>query len=89
MDRYFAGYWEQLGLSRDEFLRLGETPESPTWIDMCFAWTVTIGRRGIGRAINPVRVELQYLLFPATTGLKTTLPVDNRVSFLVFYSCTC
>lgn len=28
MDRYFAGYWEQLGLSRDEFLRLGETPES-------------------------------------------------------------
>ncbi|MEQ1847546.1 MAG: alpha-glucan family phosphorylase, partial [Nitrospira sp.] len=28
MDRYFAGYWEQLGLSRDEFLRLGETPDS-------------------------------------------------------------
>ena len=28
MDRYFAGYWEQLGLSRDEFLRLGDTPES-------------------------------------------------------------
>ena len=28
MDRYFSGYWEQLGLSRDEFLRLGETPES-------------------------------------------------------------
>lgn len=28
MDRYFAGYWEQLKLTRDEFLRLGETPES-------------------------------------------------------------
>lgn len=28
MDRYFAGYWEQLKLSRDEFLSLGETPES-------------------------------------------------------------
>ncbi len=28
MDRYFAGFWEQLGLSRDEFLQLGETPES-------------------------------------------------------------
>ena len=24
MDRYFAGYWEQLGLSRDEFLRWGK-----------------------------------------------------------------
>lgn len=28
MDRYFAGYWEQVGLTREEFLRLGETPES-------------------------------------------------------------
>ncbi|HEX8750554.1 MAG TPA: alpha-glucan family phosphorylase, partial [Nitrospira sp.] len=28
VDRYFAGYWEQPGLSRDEFLRLGDTPES-------------------------------------------------------------
>jgi len=28
IDRYFAGYWEQLGLSRDAFMGLGETPES-------------------------------------------------------------
>jgi starch phosphorylase len=28
MDRYFTGYWEQLGLSREDFLRLGDTPES-------------------------------------------------------------
>ena len=28
IERYFAGYWEQLGLSRDEFLRLGETTTS-------------------------------------------------------------
>ncbi len=28
MDRYFHNYWGQLGLSREEFLRLGETPES-------------------------------------------------------------
>ena len=28
MDRYFSNYWGQLGLSREEFLRLGETPES-------------------------------------------------------------
>ncbi|MGQ0810136.1 MAG: alpha-glucan family phosphorylase [Nitrospiraceae bacterium] len=28
MDRYFQGYWEQLGLSRDEFLHLGDTPDS-------------------------------------------------------------
>ena len=28
MDRYFSGYWEQLGLSREDFLRLGDSPES-------------------------------------------------------------
>jgi len=38
---------------------LAETTEAPTWIDMCFAWTVTIGRRGTGRAVNPLRVELR------------------------------
>ncbi len=38
---------------------LAETTEAPTWIDMCFAWTVTIGRRGTGRSINPSRVELR------------------------------
>ncbi len=38
---------------------LAETTEAPTWIEMCFAWTVTIGRRGTGRSVNPSRVELR------------------------------
>jgi AraC-like DNA-binding protein len=38
---------------------LAETTESPAWIDMCFAWTVTIGRRGIGRSIHPLHVEFR------------------------------
>jgi AraC-like DNA-binding protein len=38
---------------------LAEHAEPPTLIDMCFAWVVTIGRRGIGRSINPLRVELK------------------------------
>ena len=38
---------------------LAESTEAPTWIDMCFAWTVTIGRRGTGRRVNPLRVELR------------------------------
>jgi len=28
MDKYFSGFWDQIGLSREEFLGLGETPES-------------------------------------------------------------
>ncbi len=37
-----------------------EFEESPVWVDSCFAWTVTIGRRGIGRNIHPQRVELRH-----------------------------
>jgi glycogen phosphorylase len=29
MERYFAGYWEQLGLTRDRFLQLGQHPDYP------------------------------------------------------------
>jgi starch phosphorylase len=28
LDRYFAGFWDQIGLSRDAFMQLGDTPES-------------------------------------------------------------
>ncbi len=38
---------------------LAETTEAPTLIDVCFAWTVSIGRRGTGLGINPSRVELR------------------------------
>jgi len=38
---------------------LAEKPEPPTLIDTCFAWVVTVGRRGLGRRINPLRVELK------------------------------
>jgi AraC-like DNA-binding protein len=38
---------------------LAEQVEPPALIDVCFAWIVTIGRRGTGRSIHPVRVELK------------------------------
>ncbi len=38
---------------------LAEQAEPPALIDACFAWILTIGRRGIGRRVNPLRVELK------------------------------
>ena len=38
---------------------LAEQPEPPTLTDACFAWVLTIARRGIGRSIHPLRVEFQ------------------------------
>ena len=43
-----------------EFLWLLSDCEEPTpLVDMCISWLVTIGRRGIGRHIHPLRVELK------------------------------
>jgi len=38
---------------------LAERPEPPTLTDACFAWILTIGRRGTGRSVHPLRVELK------------------------------
>lgn len=40
-----------------KWLQAKET-EPPVLLDLCFAWIVSIGRRGTGRAISPIRVEL-------------------------------
>lgn len=36
---------------------LGDAPEPPTLVDLCFAWTVSVGRRGTGKSIDALRVE--------------------------------
>ncbi|HTS62294.1 MAG TPA: AraC family transcriptional regulator [Candidatus Acidoferrales bacterium] len=36
---------------------LAGAPEPSTLVDLCFAWTVSVGRRGTGRTIDPLRVE--------------------------------
>ena len=38
---------------------LAEQAEPATLIDICFAWVLTIGRRGSGSSISPLRVELK------------------------------
>ena len=36
---------------------LADAPEPTALVDVCFAWTVSIGRRGTGKNINALRVE--------------------------------
>lgn len=38
---------------------LAHDKEPPLLIDVCFAWIVSLAHRGIGRPVNPKRVELQ------------------------------
>lgn len=39
---------------------LAEQSEPPALIDTCFAWLLTIARRGTGHSINPLRVDLKH-----------------------------
>lgn len=38
---------------------LAQETEPAMLVDVCFAWILTIARRGMGRAIRPIRVEFQ------------------------------
>lgn len=38
---------------------LAHEQEPPLLVDVCFAWIIGIGHRGVGRTLNPKRVEFQ------------------------------
>jgi AraC-like DNA-binding protein len=54
---------------------LAEQAEPATLIDVCFAWIVTIGRRGTGKRVTPLRVEL-------------TRPEGNRPLYEQYFGCS-
>ena len=53
---------------------LADKPEPATLIDVCFAWIVAIGRRGIGHAVSPKRVEFKR-------------PESNRRIYENYFGC--
>ncbi len=79
MDRYFAGYWDQLGLSRDEFLRLGETPESRGHGFNMTALAIRSAAHvnGVSREHGRVSREMWQHLWP---GLATDLAPIRHVT---------
>lgn len=72
MDRYFSEYWKQLDLSREEFLRLGDTPESQ---NHGFNMTALVMRlsahvNGVSREHGRVTREMWQHFWPG-------LPIDQ------------
>ena len=72
IDRYFAGYWEQLGISREEFLSLGETPESRTQGFNMTALVIRLSAHvnGVSREHGRVTREMWQHFWPG-------LPIDQ------------
>jgi len=69
MDRYFGQYWPQLGLSRDEFLRLGEHPETPSagFNMTALAMRMANYRNGVSREHGRVSRAMWQCLWPGVS----------------------
>jgi hypothetical protein len=54
---------------------LADAPEPSILVDMCFAWAVSIGRRGTGRNINALRVEFTpaVKIFKCVGGSRSSM----------------
>jgi starch phosphorylase len=68
MERYFAGYWEQLGLSRDRLMQLGQHPEYP---DTGFNMTALAIRlsghiNGVSREHGRISRSMWRCMWPGT-----------------------
>lgn len=71
MDRYFSGYWEQLDLSREEFLRLGDAPNSHGGFNMtALIIRLSAHVNGVSREHGRVSREMWHHLWPG-------LPVEQ------------
>jgi glycogen phosphorylase len=66
MDRYFTGYWEQLGLTREDFLHLGDTPESQGHGFNMTALAIRLAAHvnGVSREHGQVSREMWHHLWP-------------------------
>lgn len=66
MDRYFAGYWEQLGLSREDFLHLGDTSESQKESFNMTALAIRLAAHvnGVSREHGQVSREMWHHMWP-------------------------
>jgi starch phosphorylase len=66
MDRYFHGYWEQVGLTRDAFLQLGRHPEFPAagFNMTALAMRLSANVNGVSREHGRVSRKMWHSLWP-------------------------
>ncbi|HKW85753.1 MAG TPA: alpha-glucan family phosphorylase [Nitrospiraceae bacterium] len=69
MEQYFSGYWEQLGLTREAFLRLGEHPDSHgNGFNMtALALRMSAHLNGVSREHGRVSRKMWQVLWPGVS----------------------
>jgi glycogen phosphorylase len=64
MEDYFRWYWEELGISREEFLQLGQTPEGQSFSMTILALGVAGAANSVSQRHGEVSREMWHFLWP-------------------------
>ena len=77
MDRYFRGYYQQLGISRDDFFRLGNSPcdAEPGFNMTAFALRTTAHHNAVSEKHGSVARAMWHCLWPDLPEDK--IPIDH------------
>ena len=69
MEEYFRPYWEKLGISREKFLSLGQTPDGTSFSMTILALAMSGAANSVSRKHGEVSREMWHFLWP---GSKVT-----------------
>lgn len=64
MEDYFRPYWEGLGISRERFLRLGQTPDGTSFSMTILALAISQAANSVSRKHGEVSREMWHFLWP-------------------------
>jgi glycogen phosphorylase len=64
MEDYFRWYWEELGISREEFLRLGQTPDGTSFSMTILALALAGACNSVSQRHGEVSREMWHFLWP-------------------------
>jgi starch phosphorylase len=64
MEEYFRWYWEELKISREDFLRVGQTPDGNSFSMTILALKTTGGTNSVSQKHGAVSREMWHFLWP-------------------------
>jgi starch phosphorylase len=67
IEEYFANYWEELGLDKETFLKLGRVPERSGWNMTALALRLSDRHNGVSKLNGEVSRKMWTSLYPGKT----------------------
>jgi starch phosphorylase len=75
MEEYFRPYWENVGISREKFLSLGQTPDGTSFSMTILALAISQAANSVSRKHGEVSREMWHFLWPESK--VTEVPIRS------------